>query len=94
MELSWKTINDYLESQNVVLRQITPRAVLKEAVGAKLISDGEGWMNALDARDKMSHTYDFKKFESAIRKIETRYLNCFGELYEKLSEEYINVDDE
>ncbi len=63
MELAWKTMKDYLESQNVVFSQITPRAVLKESVAGKLISDGESWMSALDARRKMSHTYDFTKFE-------------------------------
>ncbi len=61
-ELAWKTMKDYLEHQNVVFSQVTPNAVIKEAVAAKLIDDGEGWMMALDARNKMSHTYDFKKF--------------------------------
>ena len=87
-ELAWKTVKDYLENQNVILKQITPRAVIKEAVAAKLLSRGEDWMNALDARNKMSHTYEFHKFESVIKQIETKYLNLFGELYEKLSEEY------
>ena len=87
-ELAWKTVKDYLENQNVVLEQITPRAVIKEAVAAKLLSRGEDWMNALDARNKMSHTYEFRKFESVIKQIEATYLNLFGELYEKLSEEH------
>lgn len=84
-ELAWNTVKDYLESQNVVFEQITPRAVLKEAIAAKLISNGSDWMNALDARNKMSHTYDVKQFDAVIEKIETRYLNCFAELYKKLS---------
>ena len=41
MELAWKTMKDYLESQNVIFSQITPRAVLKESVAGKLISDGD-----------------------------------------------------
>ena len=87
-EFAWKTVKDYLENQNVVLELITPRAVIKEAVSAKLLSRGEDWMNALDARNKMSHTYEFGKFESVIKQIEATYLNLFGELYEKLSEEH------
>ena len=93
-ELAWKTIKDYLESQNVVFEQITPRAVLKEAVAAKLISNGEDWMSALDARNKMSHTYDFKQFDAVIEKIKGTYLNCFGELYEKLSGAYRGAGDD
>lgn len=89
-ELAWKTIKDYLESQNVVFEQITPRFIIKEAVAAKLISNGEDWMNALDARNKMSHTYDSRKFDAVIDTIETTYLNSFGELYEKLSTAYVS----
>ncbi len=85
-ELAWKTIKDYLESQNVVFIRITPRAVIKEAFASKLISNGQDWMEALDSRNAMSHTYDFKKFELAIEEIEKKYLACFSELYETLAE--------
>lgn len=94
MELAWKTMKDYLESQSVVFSQVTPKAVLKESVAGMLISDGEGWMSALDARNKMSHTYDFAKFEIIIEDIQTRYLDCIGELYEKLSEAYLDIDND
>ncbi len=93
MELAWKTMKDYLESQNIVFGQVTPRAVLKESIAGNLISDGESWMSALDARNKLSHTYDFKKFEAVIEEIHTRYLDCIGVLYEKLSEAYMEIDD-
>ncbi len=94
MELAWKTMKDYLESQNVIFSQVTPRAVLKESVAGRLISDGESWMSALDARNKMSHTYDFTEFEIIIEDIQTRYLDCIGELHEKLSEAYLDLDDD
>ncbi len=93
IELAWKTMKDYLESQNVVLSQITPRMVLKESVATKLISDGEGWMSALDSRNKMSHMYDLRKFEDVIEKIRNRYLSCLDELYEKLSRENENPNN-
>lgn len=94
MELAWKTMKDYLESQNVVFSQITPRTVLKESVATKLVSDGEGWMNALDARNKMSHIYDFREFEIVLEKIRSSYLHCLGELHEKLSREYEHPSDD
>ena len=94
VELAWKTIKDYLESQNVIFAQVTPRAILKEAIAANIIQAGEDWMDALDARNKMSHTYDFKKFEVVIKNIEQKYLDCFGELYETLSIEYVNESDD
>lgn len=84
MELAWKTLKDYMEYNNFKFSQITPNMVIKEAFTAKIIEDGEGWMEALDARNKMSHTYDFKQFEKVLTQINQRYLECFGALYEKL----------
>jgi nucleotidyltransferase substrate binding protein (TIGR01987 family) len=79
-ELAWKTIKDYLESQGVVLDTITPANVIKVAYASKIISNGELWMEALDTRNKMSHTYNFQLFEQAIVKIRYNYLNIFNEL--------------
>ena len=55
---------------------------------------GEGWMNALDARNKMSHIYDFREFEIVLEKIRSSYLHCLGELHEKLSREYEHPSDD
>lgn len=81
IELAWKTMKDYLEYQNVVLSQVTPRTVIREAFTAKLINNGQTWMEALDARNKMSHTYDMEQFESVIDDIKDRYLPAMEELY-------------
>ena len=87
MELVWNVMKDYLESENLVLPQVTPRAVIRAAFASRLISDGETWMEALDDRNKMSHTYDFKKFKEVIDRIRRRYLTVMGELYAKLLDE-------
>lgn len=83
-ELAWKTIQDYLEFQGVVIDPVTPRAVLKAAFAANLIDDGDGWMAALDARNKMSHTYNLKMFEQVVQSIESRYLALMSRLDETL----------
>jgi nucleotidyltransferase substrate binding protein (TIGR01987 family) len=74
MELAWKTMKDYLESQNLVLDQITPRAVIRTAFEAGIIQDGETWQKALDARNKMSHTYNFETFSKVVEDIRQHYL--------------------
>ncbi|RTZ99894.1 MAG: nucleotidyltransferase [Deltaproteobacteria bacterium] len=81
IELAWKTMKDYLEYQNIVLSQVTPRAVIREAFSAKLINDGQTWMDALDARNKMSHTYDMAQFERVIEDIGDQYLPAMEALY-------------
>lgn len=82
VELAWKTLKDYLESENVVLEQITPRSVIRRAFEAGVIKRGEAWQNALDARNRMSHTYSFETFERVIADIRSSYLEAFGELHE------------
>ncbi len=81
VELAWNTVKDYLESQNVVFDVVTPRSVLRQAFSANVVSDGAVWMDAIDARKKLSHTYDFKLFEQVIRDIQERYLTAMSELY-------------
>lgn len=86
-ELAWKTLKDYLENSGVVLPQITPSAVIKAAFTAKLIEQGETWMDMLKHRNLMSHTYDFKEFREAVVAIRTRYLNALGQVYLLLKKE-------
>jgi nucleotidyltransferase substrate binding protein (TIGR01987 family) len=87
MELAWKTMKDYLEYQNIVFDQITPLAVIRSAFEAGIIKDGEIWQNALDARNKMSHTYNFETFSRVIADIRTHYLAALDELHFLLLEE-------
>ena len=87
MELAWKVMKDYLEHQGVAFEQVTPKAVLRRAFETKLVADGEVWMDALDARNRMSHTYSFATFEEVIEAIDRRYLAAMEELYTFLLEE-------
>lgn len=87
MELAWKVMKDYLEAQNVVLTQVTPRAVIRAAFEAQIIDDGEAWMDALDDRNKMSHTYNFERFEEVLERVRSRYLAAMDDLHLLLFDE-------
>ena len=86
IELAWNVMRDYLESENVVFEQITPRAVIRKAFETNLVEDGETWMDALDTRNRMSRTYDVETFERAVEEIRRRYLAAFNESHAKLLE--------
>lgn len=88
-ELTWKVLKDYLEFKGIILDTITPADVLKTAIAANLISNGETWMEALDARNKMSHTYNFKKFEQVIIDVKDKYFPLLISLKSKLT----NIND-
>lgn len=86
-ELAWKTLKDYMEEDGFVFATITPRQVLKEAFAAKILKDGQVWIDMLDHRNLLSHTYDFAKFEEAVRAVHDRYLDALDQLHEFLQEE-------
>jgi nucleotidyltransferase substrate binding protein (TIGR01987 family) len=90
-EFGWKVVKDYLEDSGIILPTITPTAVIKSAFAAKLISDAETWLRALDARNKMAHTYNFDTFEGVIADIRAEYLDMFGALYDRLVQEIIDI---
>ncbi|MDR2893320.1 MAG: nucleotidyltransferase substrate binding protein [Deltaproteobacteria bacterium] len=73
-ELAWKVMKDYLESEGLVIAPLTPANVIRMAFEARIIADGQVWMDALDARNKMSHTYDLTMFENTIADIRSSYL--------------------
>jgi nucleotidyltransferase substrate binding protein (TIGR01987 family) len=80
-ELAWKTIKDYLEDSGVVFAIVAPRQVLKDAFAAKLMTDGQVWIDMLDHRNLLSHTYNSVSFEAAIEAIVARYLPAMSVLH-------------
>ncbi len=80
-ELAWKTLKDYLEAGGVVISPVTPRQVIKEAFAAKVITDGQVWINMVDHRNLLSHTYDFSVFEAAVTAIAEHYLPAMAQLH-------------
>jgi len=76
LKLAWKTLNDYLEASGVVLNAITPRQVIKDAFAARILTDGQTWIDMIDHRNLLSHTYDPVNFEEAVDAIHKRYLTA------------------
>jgi nucleotidyltransferase substrate binding protein (TIGR01987 family) len=74
LELGWKTAKDYLESTGALIDPVTPRQVIKDCVDAKIIVDGQAWIDMLNHRKLLSHTYDSAMFEDSVEAIAARYL--------------------
>lgn len=83
-ELAWNTLKDRLEYDGVAFATVTPRNVIREAYQARLIEDGETWIDMLTDRNLMSHTYDSERFEQLIRNIICRYLRILEKMYTRL----------
>ena len=83
-ELAWKTMKDYLEVNGVVMSPVTAREVIKQAFAAKLVPDGQVWIDMMLHRNQLSHTYDFSKFRQVLEAAHTRYLPAMEILHEWL----------
>jgi nucleotidyltransferase substrate binding protein (TIGR01987 family) len=80
-DLAWKTLKDFLEHEGIIISPITPSNTLKCAYEAGIIQNGDVWMRALDARNKMAHSYNFATFEAVISQIETDFIHILEQLY-------------
>ena len=83
-ELAWKTLKDYLKSQKVEVS--FPREVIKAAFHYGLIKDGEMWMDMLDKRILLSHTYDEDTFNTVTEMIKKGYFDAITQVYMELGE--------
>jgi nucleotidyltransferase substrate binding protein (TIGR01987 family) len=81
-ELAWKLLKDYQEAEGMVISPLTPRQVIKDAFAAKLLPDGQIWVDMLDHRNLLSHNYDEKVFAIAVEAIAQRYLPALFSMHE------------
>lgn len=81
-ELAWKTMKDYLEQEGFSVK--SPRSTIQTAFQTQLITDGHTWIDALEKRNLMAHTYDEKKAMEAESLIRNDYYKIIIELYYKL----------
>ncbi len=83
-ELAWKTMKDYLKEMEVEVNY--PREVIKTAFSYELIEDGDIWIDMLEKRNLMSHTYNKKNAELAYTLIKNEYFEKLKTLEAYLSE--------
>ena len=82
-ELAWKTVKDFLEAKNVDARY--PREVIKKAFEYGIIENGETWLEMLEQRNLMAHTYSEEIFAKAVQLICKKYYQAIAQVYGFLS---------
>ena len=85
-ELAWKVLKDKMECDGLVLDQISPKAIVRQAFAAKYLDNAEIWLKMIGDRNLMSHTYDFAKFEAILRTLQTDYLPILDDWHLELME--------
>jgi len=84
LELSWKLLKDYLESQDVEVK--FPREVIKESFHYELIENGDTWMTMLGDRNLTIQTYDETKAAEVESKIRNAFFPAIRRLYDSMKE--------
>ena len=86
-ELAWKTLKDKLEYDG--LKANSPRDTLKIAFQNNYIKNGELWIEALDNRNLLAHTYDEERSNEAKDLIRGKYFNLLKDLHQYLKKECV-----
>lgn len=81
-ELSWKTLKDYLESQGISAP--FPKDVIKEAFRAGIIADGDAWIEMLEKRNTLSHTYNETAVTESVAAVRDSFYPRIRELVDHL----------
>lgn len=89
-ELAWKTMKDFLEDSGVQIVPVTPKTVIKEAFAAKVIDDGQGWIEMMLERNLLAHTYDERRFRTALVNIRNKYLALLEAFHQWMQNRYRN----
>jgi len=86
-ELAWKTIKDKLFYEGY--DEKTPRAVIRRAFEVEFISeeDTEIWLDSLDKRNTLSHTYNEDAAREALEAIRDNYYPVIKQVYQSLKAE-------
>jgi nucleotidyltransferase substrate binding protein (TIGR01987 family) len=79
-ELAWNTLKDYLQAQEVVAK--FPREVIKESIHYELLEPTDTWLEMLENRSLMAHTYDSSKSIQAVQLIREEYAKTLQNFYQ------------
>ncbi len=66
-ELAWKTLKDYLEETGITAT--SPRDTIKQSFQAGYITGGETWIQMLETRNELAHTYDEETAQKSLRMV-------------------------
>ena len=82
-ELLWKTLKAFLEEIHGV-RAISPRQIFKESFALELIDKEDVFLEMLEARNQLAHTYNEKQAGLIYRQL-TKFLGVFKKVMENLT---------
>ena len=88
-EQSWKLMKTVLEEHGRYDQKISsPRSIIKIAYQCGMVNDCEGWLNLLEARNILAHTYSDEQSINVIRQLKTDYITLFDTLKNEIEDRW------
>ena len=89
-EQTWKVLKEILEIQGLNPEKIvSPKKFFSLAYSAGILSEEEIWIDILQTRNILIHTYDSGKSLETILKIRAEYLPAFQKLKQNILKDWL-----
>lgn len=89
-EQAWKAMKEILENQGYSEGATgSPRTILKTAYKAGMIDNEELWLDALVARNNVTHAYNADIAMDIINQTKSKYYNMFSKLTQTIEQNWL-----
>ncbi len=89
-EQAWKMMKEVLESHGRFDNKIgSPKAIIKIAYECGMIDSQNEWLELLEIRNILAHTYNDEQAINAVRKLKNGYIKFFDELKENIENDWL-----
>ena len=85
LDLAWKAVKEFLEDSGLRIAPVTPREVIRQAAVARILTDGQVWIDMLDHRTLLAHNYDGVVLGEVTDALAARYFPAMEQLREFLA---------
>lgn len=90
-EQSWKAMKEILEDYGYgAAKTGSPKSVIKTAYQAHMIDNEALWLEALDDRNNVAHSYNAEAAKAMIRRAKEQYYQMFSDLRESLERDWLS----
>ena len=88
-EQSWKAMKEILLRHGYAESQTgSPKQIVKLAYSAGMVQDQDGWLNMLDSRNNVVHSYNEVIAKEIIESVKKSYIDLFDKLKTELVENW------
>lgn len=89
-EQSWKAMKEILENHGYSESKTgSPKMIIKLAYSAGMLEDESGWLELLDRRNEVAHSYNEEVAVVIIEKTKESYLGLFEALEKEIRENWL-----